>query len=254
VQTHDAAASASFSAQTAVKNWILRALPASEYARIEHAMEVLPVVADQVLFDPQLVSSRPRSLDRSVAHAHLYFPIDAVLSLVCRPADDTEVEVGAVGVEGFVCIPPVLGFGVSVAKCIVQIPGHVIRLPALLHATELDGRFRPLLDRYVQSLLDRIAIIAVCNVGHSPQHRCARWLLMIHDRVDGDEFPVTQEFLAYMLGMSRQTVSGVARELQSAGLIEYNRGRVRVTDRAGLEKVVCHCYYAARVQRLRLKD
>jgi hypothetical protein len=254
VRTRDAAAPAESSSQSERKNWILRALPASEYARLEHAIEELPVVADQVLFDPQLASPHPKSHDRSLAHAHLYFPTDCVLSLVCRPSHDTEVEVGAVGPEGFVCVPPVLGLGISVAKYIVQVPGHVIRLPALLHATEFDGRFRPMLERYVQSLLDRIAIIAACNLGHSPQHRCARWLLMIHDRVQGDEFPATQEFLAWMLGMSRQTVSGVARELQRAGLIDYNRGRVRITNRDGLEQAACHCYHAARAQLLRLRE
>jgi hypothetical protein len=212
------------------------------------------VAAGQVLFDPQIASPRARSHNQSLAYSHLYFPINSVLSLVCRPSDDTAVEVGAVGLEGFVCIPPVRGLGISVAQCVVQVPGNVIRLPALLHATELDGRFRPMLDRYVQTLLDRIAIIAACNVGHSPHHRCARWLLMIHDRVDGDEFPATQEFLAWMLGMSRQTVSGVARELQREGLIDYNRGRVQIRNRAGLEQAACNCYYAAREHFLRLKD
>jgi hypothetical protein len=256
VGTRDAAASDGSLAQADIKNRILRALPAPEYARIEHALEVLPLVADQMLFDPHLASRRSRPRDGSLAHAHFYFPADSVLSLVCCPASDTAVEVAVVGPEGFVCTPPVLGFGPTVTQCIVQIPGRVIRIGAdvLMQAMQPDGRLRLMTDRFVQSLLDRIAIAAACNVGHSPHHRCARWLLMIHDRVDGDEFAVTQEFLAFMLGMSRQTVSGVARDLQRAGHIDYSRGRVRITDRSGLEKAACNCYQAARSQLQRLQE
>jgi CRP-like cAMP-binding protein len=254
VGNRDAAASDGPLAQAELRNRILRSMPAREFARIESALEAVPLVADQILFDPRLASSRAAVPRDSLSHSHFYFPEESVLSLVCCPVNDAVIELGVIGPEGFVTAPPVLGLGPGVTRYIVQGPGRAIRVQAdvLVEAMARDGRLRSAIDRFVQSLVDQIAIAAACNVGHSPQHRCARWMLMIHDRVDGDEFGVTQEFLAYMLGMSRQTVSGVARELQRAGLIDYTRGRVRITNRAGLETAACHCYQASRKHAERL--
>jgi CRP-like cAMP-binding protein len=151
-----------------------------------------------------------------------------------------------VGREGIAGLAPLLGVPTTVTRVLVQIPGRACRVsvPALRHLVAESEPFRVAVTRFSQALFDQVALCAACNIGHTPLERCARWMLMIHNRVEGRHFAVTQEFLAYMLGTSRQTVSVVARQLQSKGLIEYSRGRVTVVDRRGLERVACSCYRA----------
>ena len=214
------------------RNRLLGALSGAEYGRVLDESEDVGLIAGQVLYEP------------GHAVSHVYFPQDCVVSLVCCPSSDTAVAVAMTGREGVVGLPLLRGVRSTILRSIVQVPGHArrVRADALRDLTTPHDRLRGVIARFAQALFDQIAFCAACNVGHSPRERFARWLLMLHDRVEGEELPVTQEFLAHMLGMSRQTVSGVARALQDDGLVDYARGRMRVAKRAALERVACPCY------------
>jgi CRP-like cAMP-binding protein len=142
----------------------------------------------------------------------------------------------------------ILGVASTTMQALGQIPGRAVKIPARAVVEEMQratGLNRLLLN-YAEALMVQLAQHAACNRTHSIQQRCARWLLMTHDRVEGDEIALTQEFLAQMLGVRRATVTMVAGELQRAGLIDYSRGRIRIVDRHGLEGVACECYEVVR--------
>ena len=148
-----------------------------------------------------------------------------------------------IGNEGIVGVPLVAGGSLAV-RAISQVGGRSLRMDARAFATEferLDG-FRSLVQRYIQALFGQISQAAACNRLHSNEERLSRWLLMSHDRVGTDTFPITHEFLGQMLGSRRATVTLSAGLLQAAGLIKYHRGRVTIVDREGLEAVWCECY------------
>jgi CRP-like cAMP-binding protein len=158
------------------------------------------------------------------------------------------VEVGTVGHEGMVGIAEFLGGEPSGSETLVQIPGVALRLPsaALREGAETLPELRRLLGRYTQAYLIQVAQGAACNRLHNVEARCAKWLLMTHDRVGSDSFPLKQEFLALMLGVRRAGVTVAAGALQESGLIRYRRGGIRVLDRAGLEEASCECYRIVR--------
>ena len=128
----------------------------------------------------------------------------------------------------------------------------VIDADRFLEASNSDGAFQAVLMRYTQALMTQIAQAAACNRLHNVEQRCARWLLMSHDRVEGDRFELTQEFLGQMLGAGRQAVNGAARALQNQRLITYRCGVITVDDRAGLERASCECYDIIRAEFDRL--
>jgi CRP-like cAMP-binding protein len=140
-------------------------------------------------------------------------------------------------------------------RAFVQVPGRALRLDASVLADELlrgDG-MSAVLKRHTQALLTQVAQSVACNRMHTVEERCARWLLMTHDRVDrAEQFPMTQEFLATMLGVRRATVTVAAGVLQRAGFIRYSRGKISVEDREGLEAASCECYAAVRHELDRL--
>ena len=185
---------------------------------------------------------------------HVYFPLDAVVSIVADMADGAVLEVATVGSEGMVGVPVLLRAGDSDSRAFTQIPGRALRLDAgrLLELTAARDDFAALLYRYVQALMTQVARSAACNRAHSIDERAARWLLMTHDRIGSDEFPLTQEFLAQMLGVRRASVNTAAGMLQRAGYIAYTRGRIRVLDRNGLEGSACECYQIIRDEYERL--
>jgi CRP-like cAMP-binding protein len=146
-------------------------------------------------------------------------------------------------------VPVFLDAETSANDTVAQIPGTASRTPADGFAADVDAHpaFRRLLGRYTQAYLTQVAQTAACNRLHGIEARCARWLLMTHDRVGGAErFPLTQEYLAIMLGVRRSGVSVAASALRDAGLIRYSRGAIRVLDRAGLEAAACECYGVVR--------
>ena len=171
-----------------------------------------------------------------------------MFSLVLPLADGGTVEVGLVGREGVASVPAVLGVEAMPTRCVVQLPLHAarMRVPAMRRHARTEGVLHDLLKRYTQTLIDQIAQGAACNRRHTLERRCARWLLMSHDRAESDAFPLTQEFLAYMLGVHRPAVATVFGTLRRAGMVDGTRGEIRITDRAGLERAACECYGAIR--------
>ena len=177
--------------------------------------------------------------------AHAWFPVQAVLSVLGSVAGaGRRIEVGTIGREGVLGTALYLGSQRSPGVVFTQVPGAAYRMAAadfVRAAGELPA-LRNVLHRYTHAFLVQVAQGTACNRAHGPLQRCARWLLQTHDRVGGDEFLLTQEFLAQMLGERRATVSEAASTLQRRGLIRYSRGRIVVVNRAGLERAACACY------------
>jgi CRP-like cAMP-binding protein len=181
---------------------------------------------------------------------HAYFIDSGLASVLNVMTDGKSVEVGLAGKEGFIGLPLVVGLSSGPTQTIMQVAGSAHRMTApdfkelLLHAPILEKS----LNRYAQSLGMQTTHVAACNRLHEVEERLARWLLMSQDRLGGDIVPLTQEFLAHMLGTRRASVTVAAGILQKAGLITYNRGSVRIDDRSGLEDATCECYTSIRQQ------
>jgi CRP-like cAMP-binding protein len=158
--------------------------------------------------------------------------------------DGSDLEVALIGREGFYGTQVVLGGAISATEAMVQIPNafYRIRTADFERCVREDQALRERCLCYVQCMMDTIGQFAACNRLHPINERCARWLLMAHDRVPGDELFLTHEFLATMLGVRRPGVSIAAAALESAGLIEYRRGRIVIRNREGLEHASCECY------------
>ena len=225
-------------------NAILAALPEDERARVTIELERVPLELRKLLQVP----GEPVE--------HLWFPLSGVGSVLSDMSDGGRVEVATIGREGMVGLPLVLGASRSAHLVIVQVPGEAERLSAQTFARlrpELPNLERLLL-RYTLSLVTQISQGSACNRLHPIEARCARWLLQTHDRVDGDSFPLTHEFLAQMLGVTRPSVTIAAGLLQKAGLIHYVRGVVDILDRPRLERVACGCYAIITREFRRLGD
>lgn len=181
----------------------------------------------------------------------VHFPLDAVVSTLTRMDEGPNVEIATIGNEGMVGLIVALGAEHMNPReaAIVQVPGDIVSMDAAAFRQETaDGSaLSSLVQRYTQAFLSQVAQQVACNGLHSIEQRCARWLLLTHDRVGGaDEFPMTHEFLAQMLGVRRASVTVTAGVLQRAGFIQFRRGRLTVTDRAGLEGTACECYGVTR--------
>lgn len=185
---------------------------------------------------------------------NVYFPLDAIVSVLVDMDDGSTVEVATIGREGMVGVTALLSGEGSDCSAVVQVPGRALRLPAGRVLELAGGRSAPdrVLHRYVQCLMAQITRSAACNRVHALDRRAARWLLATHDRVARDDFALTQDLLGQMLGVARPRVSTAAATLQRAGLIRYSRGRITVADRRGLEGASCNCYrvVAAGYERL----
>ena len=174
----------------------------------------------------------------------VYFPTGAVLSVLTVMHDGDAVEIGTMGREGLSGAQLIFGGDRAPSQTICQIqgPAHVMAVDDFLKHFKTAPKFRLLAQRYTQALFNFMGQSIACNRLHTVNQRCARWLLLTHDRVNGDEFDLTQEFLAIMLGVNRPGVSIAAGTLQEAGYISYRRGHVNIRDRAGLESAACECY------------
>jgi len=213
------------------ENRLLAGLRREDYDRLLPHLEKVSLPLREILYE----ANGPIT--------HVFFPLSGVVSLVIMDSDFT-LEVGVIGNEGMVGTPVFLGADRSPTKTIVQIPGEAQRMEAKLFQKEM-GRGGPLyglVQRYTQAMINQISQSIVCNHRHSVEKRMCRWLLMSHNRVAADEFLLTHEFLAQMLGVRRPTVTAVAGTLQKAGLINYHRGRITIIDRKGLEATSCECY------------
>ena len=213
-------------------NRLLAALPGKERQRLLPDLEAVTLTFGDILFDP---GDRLR---------HVYFPDDSVVSLLSAVEDRELLEVGMVGREGMAGLPVFMGVRESRSRGLVQGAGGARRMTAaaLRREAGAGGALSKLLLRYTHSLLTQVSQSAACNRFHPVNARLARWLLMTHDRIVGDEFLLTQEFISHMLGVRREGVTLAAGELQKRKLISYSRGRLRILDRAGLEAVSCKCY------------
>jgi CRP-like cAMP-binding protein len=166
------------------------------------------------------------------------------------------VEITTIGNEGVVGMHAFLGAAASPYDTYCQVPGRVLRLPVAELRTFMaaDGALHRLFRSYAQVTIAQLSRNVVCHQLHQAEQRAARWLLMTHDRAGADEFTLTQEFLAQMLGVRRMTVSEIASGYQQRGLIRYTRGRITITDRGGLETAACECYRILRDQTHTLLD
>jgi CRP-like cAMP-binding protein len=216
-----------------------------------HLLARLPLAdAERLLAGAERV--RPRM--RQEVHAqgapmeYAYFPQGGVFSLLMQTADGGAVEILTVGNEGMLGLDAVLGATRSPTRAICQVAGWALRvpMPGLLEAAPPGGVLHGRLMRYAQARTTSLARSVACNRLHSALQRYARLVLVTQDRVGSDEFPITQDFLAQMLGVTRPTISQVGQELQAAGLIHYAQGRLTVDDRIGLENRACECYAAVR--------
>jgi CRP-like cAMP-binding protein len=185
---------------------------------------------------------------------HVYFPAGCIVSLVAIMGDGSMFELATVGREGMIGLPLVLATETAPFRSFTQVPGTALRLDADVFRDTIgrSGSLVILLHRYAQVLFNQVAWSAACSRAHSIEQRCARWLLMTHDRVTSDRFHLTQEFLGQMLGVHRPRVNRAAGALQKAGVIRYVRGRITVVDRGGLEAAACECYQFIRSEYDRL--
>jgi len=236
--------SQSHAAETAERspNRLLAALPRDAYEPLRARMEVVRPRAQEVLYE------------QGARVEYVYFPERGTISLLAVMADGQAVEVATVGNEGMTGVSVALGGETSPHRATCQIPGRALRMRAADFWAEVpsDHPLHAVVRRYADALMVQFAQSVACNRLHPVSQRFARWLCVTHDRVGADEFPLTQEVIAQMLGVRRQTVSEVASEFQAAGLIDYRLGRVTVEDRAALERAACECYSAVRASFERL--
>ena len=217
---------------TGLKNTILASLPPKELGRFQAALEPVSLKFGQVLYEP------------GRAIQHVYFPINCLISLLTAVDKRRSLEVGMVGNEGMAGMPFILGMGVSGVRAIVQGGGDALRMAAGPFHIEFERNpaLQEALYRYMYALMTQISQTAACNRFHEAEPRLARWLLMTRDRVMSDEFPLTHEFLAHMLGMRREGVTEAASVFKRRKLIKYQRGKIQILDLKGLKAASCSCY------------
>jgi CRP-like cAMP-binding protein len=223
-------------------NQLIAALPRDQWQRWRPHMEHVKFRLGHVLYEAGDTLS------------HVYFPTTAIISLLYVMRNGESAEIAVVGNEGVIGVSLFMGGESTSSRARVQSAGGAFRLDASLMKEEFDrgGPVLHLLLRYTQALMTQMVQTAACNKHHSLDQQLCRWLLLSVDRLQGTEMLMTQELIANMLGVSPKTATEGARTLQSAGLIDYARGRILVLDRAGLEKRTCECYGVVRKEYDRL--
>jgi CRP-like cAMP-binding protein len=219
-------------------NRILLTLPHASLERIKPFLE-------------PLIMERGQMIDRIDGPIrHMYFVNRGLVSVVKTMRDGRTVEIGAVGIEGVTDPNALFGIDQALLETMVQIPGSAFRIEREVLKREMvkDNAVREIMQKYARFAFSQLAQTAACNRLHSLEERCCRWLLLAHDSALADNFSLTHEFLAMMLGVRRSGVSIVAHLLKKAGLIEYKRGRVTILDRAGLMDAACECYGSTQMQ------
>jgi CRP-like cAMP-binding protein len=212
-------------------NLLFRSLPAGEREQIAHAARVEEVQVGDVVFHADDVR-------------YVFFPQGAVISLLRSLTDGASIEIGMIGYEGVAGINSILGAPINPHEGVIQGNGRIARIDAAAFRAivERSPAAMSMLLRFVATLFSQTSQLAACNRLHLVSERLAHWLLLLHDRVSGDEMSVTQEFLARMLGTRRAGINESVRALTEAGAIEHQRNRVRIVDRAKLEELSCECY------------
>jgi CRP-like cAMP-binding protein len=217
-------------------NQLLAALPPTAYALLAAHLEPARLNLGDVLYEPGIMMR------------HVYFPTDAIVSLLYVMEDGSSAEIAVVGRDGIVGVSLFMGGETTPSRAVVQSAGQAYRLSgqalksAFHHIDTGQGSLHDLLLRYTQALLTQMAQTAVCNRHHSLDQQLCRWLLLSLDRLPSNHLVMTQELIANMLGVRREGVTEAAGNLQKAGIIEYRRGHITVLDRIALEKRSCECY------------
>lgn len=176
---------------------------------------------------------------------YIYFLEDAVGSLLTLMQDGSAIEAGMIGFEGVIGVSALLGETESQQHVVIQLPGKAHRIKASLVKKEFEENidFRNAILRFVDAFIDSGSQSTACNRLHQVEPRCARWLLMSSDRTRSNSLPLTQEYLAFMVGVRRSGVSEAATNLQRLGYIRYKKGQIEIVDRPGLKSVSCECYH-----------
>lgn len=218
------------------KNIILAALSDGEHQRLAPHLEKVDLRNAEVLYE----------MGGPVQYA--YFPFNALISLVTQMTNGSIVEVGLIGNDGVSGIAALMGKETSPERAIVQIPngGARLKFSVLKEEFKRGGELQHLILAYARRFMRQVSQTAACNASHTTEERLSRWLLMCQDRIHTDDLKLTQEFIAEMLGTRRATVSVAAMVLQTDGYIKYNRGHIKIIDRAGLESFTCECYQTLR--------
>jgi CRP-like cAMP-binding protein len=213
-------------------NLLLAAVPGPAYQRMATGLKPVELSYGQALYEP------------AGPIRHVYFPVDCLVSLLTAVDRSRTLEVGMVGNEGMVGMPMVLGISVSAVRALVQGAGTAMRMTAARFRSEFKNNpsLQRALFRYTHLLMAQVSQTAACNRFHEVDMRLARWLLMTSDRLQRDEFLLTHDFLAHMLGVRRVGVSQAAEDLKRNKLIDYSRGNITILDRKGLEAAACTCY------------
>jgi CRP-like cAMP-binding protein len=223
-------------------NQILAALPPCEYQRIATYLKPVNLISGEILLEPNEPIQK------------IYFPQRAMISLVSIMMDGSTTEIGLIGNEGMIGLPALLGGSSTTSRTIVQVSGTALEVSAEVIRQEFQRgeKLHKLLLLYTQALLTQVSQSAACNRQHNIEERLARWLLSVQDCILQDELPLTQEFIANMLGTRRSGVTVAAGILQQAGIIRYSRGRIIILDQQGLEDTACECYQLIQNEFLRL--
>lgn len=224
------------------QNRLLAALPEEVHERLYPHLEDVSLLLGQVIYESG------ERLD------HIYFPTTSIVSLLYTMEDGTSAEIGVVGNDGVVGIALFMGGETTPNRAVVQSAGYSLRMKPNVLQEEFrrGGPLQLVLLRYTQALITQMSQTAVCNRLHSVDQQLCRWLLLSHDRLDSNELTMTQELIANMLGVRREGVTVAAGHLQAAGLIHYNRGKITISDRTGLEARACECYQVVRNEFERL--
>jgi CRP-like cAMP-binding protein len=218
------------------RNRLLGAMEADSRARIEPHLEPIELKLGAVVCEAGGLLK------------HAYFPQGNVLSLLTVLENGSAIETANIGREGAFGLFAAMYSRVSFNRCLVQLEGGMVRCPIELLQLEFrqSEHVRDLFVSYSETLLSQVQQTVACNAMHTTEERICRWLLMMYDRAEGEALPYTHEFLSHMLGSNRKSVTLAAQSLQTAGIISYHRGKIRVIDRPGLEKASCECYAIVR--------
>ncbi len=230
--------------QNLVENRLLRALPSSDYKNLAPHLTSLDLSAGTILYEPrQKINSA-------------YFPCSAMISIVSILENGATTEIGLIGREGMIGLPIILGGQHYINQVIVQISGTALRLEGSILEQEFhrSHSLSRLLLLYIQARLTQVSQTAACNAQHKIQQRLARWLLSVYDCTLSPEIPLTQEFIANMLGTRRSGVTIAANILQEAELIRYSRGKITILNHKELEETACECYRLIQDEFIRLLD
>ena len=220
------------------RNRLLLALPESDLKQLQPDLEYIECKREQVLVDAD------SSLD------HVFFPDSGVISVVAVYPDGSIIEMATIGREGGTGFQAMFGAKASSARLLVQVPGSAAKMTRQAFVRGMDAMptFLRLVQAHVLAFLEQVMVSAACNGAHNVRQRLARWLLMMRDRHDGDDLPLTQDLLAEMLGVHRPSITNAAQALQRDGLIECGRRRVTILDRDGLIGASCECYRLVRTR------